>query len=223
MAFYKAAEENPTILNEALAFTQEIRTLSLEQTIAPKNRLVVGQLYTVNDLLSRMIIDSDNEATSLLIANTDQAFLDRVFKDLHLPIRRNNQQETILSPEILSTFFRVLYNASYLNRPFSNEALSLLAKADFTQGIQAGVPTDIQVAHKFGERIYTNAQNHSLLTELHDCGIVYHPTNPYFLCIMTKGASVETQKKTIQNLSSLVYQKMDTFWKEEAQNRSSSQ
>ena len=49
-----------------------------------------------------------------------------------------------------SKVFFALLNATYLNKENSEKALELLSNTDFTQGIVAGVPNNIKVAHKFG-------------------------------------------------------------------------
>ena len=41
--------------------------------------------------------------------------------------------------------------------------------------------------------------------QLHDCGIIYSPTNTYVLCIMTKGTNFTDLANTIKNISSMVY------------------
>lgn len=57
---------------------------------------------------------------------------------------------TALSVVEYSTFFRVLFNASYLSQASSEKALGYLAQSTFTAGLRAGVPAQVQIAHKFG-------------------------------------------------------------------------
>ncbi|MDO8560151.1 MAG: serine hydrolase [bacterium] len=57
-----------------------------------------------------------------------------------------------MSVKDYASFFRILYNASYLNREQSERALGLMTKTRFRDGIIAGVPAGRPVAHKFGER-----------------------------------------------------------------------
>ena len=51
----------------------------------------------------------------------------------------------------------------------------------------------------------------SLKIELHDCGIVYHPQNPYIICIMTKGGDINSEKLQIQKISKAVYNGVSEF------------
>jgi beta-lactamase class A len=84
----------------------------------------------------------------------------------------------------------------------SSKALELLTKTVYDKGLRAGVPEDIKIAKKFGERTYWDRD----AFQLHDCGIIYHPSKPYILCVMTKGDSFSQLEKIIQDISSLVYQ-----------------
>ena len=65
----------------------------------------------------------------------------------------------------------------------SEKALGLLQKSEFHKGLVAGVPSGTIVAHKFGERDGLTIGE----KQLHDCGIIYYPGNPYLLCVMTRG------------------------------------
>src|SRR6185437_13516132 len=90
---------------------------------------------------------------------------------------------------------------TYLSPEMSEKALKLLSQTTFTSGIVAGVPKNIPVAHKFGERAYdTDATK-----ELHDCGIVYFPNHPYMLCIMTKGTDFGSLATVLKTISQKTY------------------
>jgi hypothetical protein len=45
--------------------------------------------------------------------------------------------EDFLSVKDMATFFRILYNASYLGRENSEYALKLLSQVDFNNGLRA--------------------------------------------------------------------------------------
>ena len=84
----------------------------------------------------------------------------------------------------------------------SEKLLSILSKTEYKGGLVAGVPDNIIVSHKFGERVIGDVY------QLHDCGIVYYPNNPYLLCVMTKGTEFTKLEKVIQDISGMVYQDM---------------
>jgi hypothetical protein len=101
-----------------------------------------------------------------------------------------------------SGFFRILFNASYLNREMSELALELLALQDFPSGITAGVPRGVTVAAKFGETLPARPGGE---LQLHEFGIVYAPSGPYILGIMTVGNARDVQAKVLRDLSALIY------------------
>lgn len=164
----------------------------------------MGQIYTVEELLRNMIVSSDNISGQLLSRNMDSKFIASLYSDLGLHIPDLNEQEHQISGKDYATFFRTLYNATYLNQKLSEKALKLLTQTDFRDGIVAGVPENITVAHKFAERRYTEGG-----VQLHDCGIVYYSKSPYLLCIMTKGEELETLKKIIKNISRMIYERKE--------------
>lgn len=62
----------------------------------------------------------------------------------------------------------------------------MLKDSEFRGGLVAGVPSNIMVAHKFGESKLNNEK------QFHDCGIVYFPKNQYLLCVMSRSSIMET-------------------------------
>jgi beta-lactamase class A len=140
--------------------------------------------------------------------------LKEVFEDLKAPLpisRTDIASEEFLSPQEMAKFYLVLYNGSYLRKTDSEEALEILSKAKYKDGLVAGVPSDVVVSHKYGERKVTIA-NGDVHNEFHDCGIIYYTKNPYKLCVMTKGQNLEIEKasKIIAKLSRIVYENVAT-------------
>jgi beta-lactamase class A len=203
IAYLKDAERKPNLLSTMItdALTQDENK---NETIKPLKTISQGQSYTVDQLLQYMIEYSDNNATVLLFKNINQSTLQEVFSDLDIQLPSKGINTDFISVNNYSFFFRVLYNASYLNHEMSEKALELLSKIDFEDGIRKSIPSGIPIADKFGE--YFLIQNGvATQHELHDCGIIYHPKHPYILCVMTKGDSLDSLKKTIQDLSKVTY------------------
>ena len=48
--------------------------------------------------------------------------------------------------------------------------------------------------------------------ELHDCGIVYYPEHPYFLCVMTRGGDRPKLAAAIADVSKVAYDGWNGFW-----------
>jgi hypothetical protein len=208
MAYFKEAQQDSKILEQKLVYTKAMNDLTGSAKFDTPSELRLDESYRIDDLISRMIIDSDNGAKTLLLANIDETSLVALFNDLTVPNPLIN--DYVISPLNYSLFFRVLYNGSYLNHKMSEKALSLLAQAKFTDGLPAGLPNGLTVSHKFGEHI-TARDNKIIAVELHDCGIVYYEPSPYFICVMTKGPVLDNLKSTIKDVSSLVYQKLSSL------------
>lgn len=95
-------------------------------------------------------------------------------------------------------------SARIMSLEHSEKVLSLLAQSEFDQGTASGVPKDVRVANKFGERFIGNEK------QLHDCGIVYFPQNPYLLCVMTRGKDFHELAGVISAISQMVYEEIDS-------------
>lgn len=168
------------------------------QDYQPAQKLVVGQAYTPEELMRYTIAYSENNAALLL---TDLIGLDAVRDTYtHLGISAPLSDTYTMSVQTYASFFRVLFNASYLNPQHSDQVLAYLSDTGFDRGIVAGVPGSTTVAHKFGELLAPDG-----IKQLHDCGIVYAPLNPYIICIMTQGSDFKKLEKFLAGISRTTY------------------
>lgn len=202
MAYYKQAEIQPSILTEKIAYKENIALLS--QDFPVDEQLQKGKEYTIEELLTRMIVYSDNAALVLLENKIPGRSIDKVTEDIGIATPTDQTPSDYMTVKDYSSLFRILYNASYLSREYSQKALELLGKSTFNQGILAGVPKDIFVSHKFGERELPDN-----IKQLHDCGIVYYTDHPYLLCVMTRGNDFGQLSKVISAISQTVYEQVD--------------
>lgn len=202
IAALRNAEIDPSFLSKQVVYTEnENKT---KQYITDGTSLVPGNLYTIEELLSFMILHSSNEAKDLVVQNIPYPIYKEIFTELGVDIQKYDtirSSVNFLSVKQFASFFRVLYNATFLNKQMSEYALWLLSNTTFNDGIKAGLPDSILLSHKFGERVFLD----SGLKQLHDCGIVYKPDGPYLVCIMTKGKDFSTMKKVIADISKIIY------------------
>jgi beta-lactamase class A len=201
IAYFKESEYSPGILQQSILFDHSVN--QQEQNIKPEKELISGEEYSIEELIRRMIVYSDNEAYELLINNINITNYEKIFNDLGIDISlaKDNPGGNIINIKSYASFFRVLYNASYLSKEMSETALDLLSQSTYKKGLVKPLPKDLLVAHKFGERNYLTSQD----KQLHDCGIIYLLNKPYLLCIMSKGNDFDTLSKFIQNASYIVY------------------
>jgi len=202
LAYLHIAQNDPEILTEKLRFEY---VSDPGQQYKPSKNLSTG-MYTARELLVHMIVDSDNRSMKILNAHRPDKVME-VFKELDLPMGFSIGHG-FMSAVDYSRVFRTLYSSTYLSRSYSEEALKLLSNTNFNLGLIAGMDGEIKVAHKFGEHTFLNNNGVVLRRELHDCGIVYKPSSPYFLCVMTKGEEFKNLEKVIAEISSLVYKEL---------------
>ncbi|MCX6154168.1 MAG: serine hydrolase [Candidatus Kapabacteria bacterium] len=176
-------------------------------TISSKT-LEEGKKYTYKELLYYMIAYSDNESFIQFVNNISMNDFIHFLSYFEIPMitddgqRQNHQKNFIANINSLSRFFRVLYNSTFLNRANSQYALNLLTECEFKKGILQGLPANIKVAHKYGERFENG------VAQFHEFGIVYYENSPYLLGVMTKGTNLEQLKDVIANVSKIVYEGM---------------
>jgi beta-lactamase class A len=210
MACFKIAEKDPDILNKKITYK-----IPANQAYFPgvkeNSSAEIGKYYSVDELIKFMIAESDNSATMLLIEHLPKDALKKTFEQFGID-PAVSADEDFVSLKIVTSFFRVLYNASYLNEKFSEKALRYLAETTYRGGIVSGVPGNITVAHKFGERFFEATGK----KQMHEVGIVYYPRNPYILAVMTKDSDYGRLTKVIKDISELVYKEIDAQYKEKS-------
>ncbi len=202
IAWLKGAEADPKLLARRVRF--QPFALPDNPSLPPERKLEPGKEYSIEQFLERMIVDSDNQAQYVLRSLMDDKVIDRVYTDFGLSIPDVRKPEDMMSVKEYGAFFRILYNAAYLDRKMSEKALRWLSETRFGRGLPAGVPAGTVVAHKFGER-----ETPGRLNQFHDCGIVYHPRRPYLLCLMSRGRDVGKLVMATRDISSLVWAEVD--------------
>jgi len=208
IACLKQAELDPAFLRKGIRYEglpdkEGIGAFPTEVTLQK------GRTYTVGELIEHVAAYSDNYAVALLDAVVDRGVLTRIFRDLGFEpqLVAEPLQRALISTNNYGHLFRVLYNASYLNQEMSEKALEYFSRSTYRDGLVAGVPPGTVVSHKFG--VFTESVAGRPVVQLHDCGIVYHPRRPYFLCIMTRGGDEASQAAVISSLSRFVYERID--------------
>lgn len=202
MAAFKKAESDPQFLGETVVYRGPLNNTPYPY-FKPKQEIIPGDSYTIDELIKRMIIYSDNNARDLVIMNMGGGSeLDDVFKLLG---RDFSTADFLVTIRDYSSFFRILFNSSYLSREMSEKALRLLADSQFDPGLARGLPADVKIADKFGEKLSSGDSE----KQLHNCGIIYYPSHPYILCVMTRGDNFDKMAGSIADISKTVYEEVD--------------
>lgn len=203
IAFLKSAENNPELLAKKIVLSETYFQRTPTQNIPVTDSLEKNKEYTLLDIAKAMIHYSDNVAALVLYENTQPEDRDNLFKSVGI-VLETNTNDVLVRVKDFASFFRILYNSSYLQRENSELALSILSETNFKSGIVAGLPDNVKVSHKYGERTFDNAPE----KQLHDCGIVYYEKSPYILCIMTKSKDFAKQETFIAGISKFIYDRV---------------
>lgn len=196
MIYLKQSEKDPGLLDRKYTMSER-KSFIPDQSFKSKG-IEFGKPYSVRDLLTYMIVYSDNNATFLLDQHLDYEALQKLFMDIGMEkpdLTRTDYKLTVFD---YSKFFQVLYGATYLNHANSEYALSLLAQCDFRKGMVSGVPAGITVAHKFGEG---GRLDKGGIREFHESGIIYLQNDPVVVSIFTRGKNVNFLPEAISRLT----------------------
>lgn len=198
IAILKKADRGEISLSDKILMRKEYIDIGYQTPYEGKE----GQEFTIEHLLRSMITESDNTAKNALVRQLLAYEIDDLFKHVGVPnpYSPENKNKTV-STRDYSRFFKSLYHSTYLSAKNSQFALDLTTGTQVENLLPEGVPDDIIVAHKFG--IYDE-------NVLHDCGIVYHETNPYSICIMTKDLQSTKSAELIRSISKSTYDFVDS-------------
>lgn len=202
MSYYRRAMTEPHILTQQFQYEKGADNYEADQPFLPAHGLENEKVYSIEDFIVLMLAESSNEAALALSQMSTPGQIASTYTDFGITPPENGAdfQTNVHS---YGSFFRILYNATYLSRENSEHILNVMSRSTFRDGIVAGVPSTVTVSHKFGTREISGVANSR---QLHDCGIVY-AQNPYILCIMTQGTNFTSLATFIKDVSATVYQR----------------
>jgi beta-lactamase class A len=198
IAVLKRAERDPSFLAQRVRFAGQ-RDDNAIIAFRPDEALVPGRSYTVEELCRQMIRFSDNNATGLLNNLVTMPEQDETLRGLGV-LPEMLQTRGKLDVKSVSSFLRVLYNASYLSREHSEMALEMMSQSSFRAGIIDGIPDDVVVSSKYGEAALGGD-----IVQLHEFAIVYVQQRPYLLGVMTQGRDFTALARFISDVSRAIY------------------
>jgi len=193
MATLKKVELGETKLTDTITLVQD----DLDNGWGELYKSGAGAKFTVQQLLEEMIKTSDNTAKNALKRQLTMTEIDEVFVHVGIPDPYKVVNSQTVSPRDYTRLFKALYYSTFLSPHYSEIALNLAVDGSEEDLISKKLPPEIQVSHKFG--IYEDEGI------LHDCGVVYHPKNPYFICVMTSGIDITLSKELISRISKDTY------------------
>jgi beta-lactamase class A len=147
----------------------------------------IGQTRTLNQLCDLMVTVSSNFATNLLIQKLGIENIRTTVTSLRadgMDIKRGVEDQKAFdkglnnttTPRGLVTLLVAIANGKAVDADSSAQMVEILERQKFNEGIPAGVPKNIRVAHKTGE-----------ITKIHhDAGIVYS-ARPFVIVVLVRG------------------------------------
>lgn len=191
MAILKKVDRDEIKLTDTIELTKD----DLDKEAGDLYQKGAGAKLTVWEMTKIMILTSDNTAKNALKRQLTDAELNAVFAHIWVPNPYQPQNGQTVTPRGYSRIFKSLYFSTFLSPALSEKLLDLATDTQVESLISAGVPPEIQVSHKYGERPDGIA----------DCGIVYEERNPYLLCLMTRDMELPKAKSLITSISKIIF------------------
>lgn len=193
MAVYKEVEKGDLNLDQLV----EIKAVDIDEAAGVPDRFKIGDQVSVRELLTLMLSVSDNTAKNMLKSLLSPEDLNKIFTHVNIPnpYIQANESAYLTTPRQYSRLLKALYYSSYLQPANSQAILDFLTDTRVESLLSQKLPWEVQIAHKYGER----------QDALHDCGIVYHAINPYFICLMSSNVDLLQAKELISQMSLDVY------------------
>lgn len=202
---FHQAREGKLKLTDSLPIKNEFRSLADGSvfTLSPADDSetdlykAVGQTRTLDQLCDLMVIVSSNFATNLLIQKLGIENIRAMVTSLHADgmnvlrgVEDNKAFEKGLNNTTtargLATLLVAIANGKAVDPDASSKMVEILERQKFNEGIPAGVPKNIRVAHKTGE-----------ITEIHhDAGIVY-AERPFVIVVLVRGIRDFSQSSSL--------------------------
>jgi beta-lactamase class A len=168
----------------------------------------IGQIEVVRELVRMMIDASSNLATNLLIERVTAPSVMDYMRELgakNIRVLRGVEDSKAYAAGMNNTttardlmiVLRHIARRQAVSSKASNDMVKILLEQEFNEGIPAGLPKAVKVAHKTG----------SITKIEHDAAIVYPPNRkPYILVVLTRGIEDEKRAhKLIADISRAIY------------------
>jgi beta-lactamase class A len=169
--------------------------------------LATGNSYTLRDLLTLTIVQSDNTAANMLIDLTGMTEINKFCNDLGLKdtvLRRKMMddearkagRENYTTAADMARFLELLYQGKLLDPESCNLMIEIMKKQLDNTMIRLYIPDDTVAAHKTGE----------LEGVSHEAGIVYHDKADFiFVMLVWDALSGNDARQTIGRAAETVY------------------
>lgn len=161
--------------------------------------------YELRELARRMIADSDNTATNVIVDLIGMDAVNEEASKLGLTgtvmarkmmdmVAADQGMRNRMTSDDAATILNLIASGKLVNEQMSELAMNFLLQQTINAGLTDAIPVGVQVAHKTGELIQAE----------HDGGIVL-AAHPYVLVVMTEGIDNYLGVSVIADVSRAVY------------------
>ncbi|MBD3363531.1 hypothetical protein GF362_07490 [Candidatus Dojkabacteria bacterium] len=168
----------------------------------------LGKVFSAQNLLWRMIVQSDNTAQSMLFALNGRANIENRLES-ELNLENTSLKEFHTTNRDMAYALENLYYRNYLNDYNSQYLLNLMINGYARDRIKAGLPSGVKAANKGG----------TLETSKHDVAIVFGNNTDYVLVVYSDDIIEQNAVNTIKDVSSLVWEYMENKQYEEKEEK----
>jgi beta-lactamase class A len=156
------------------------------QSVGPRLTALCQRL-TIRQALEAMMGRSDNSVAVLLQDLVGSGNINASMVSLGLKNSHFLSEDLPTSATDLAKVLEGIGRGQAVSKSASEEMVRLLSLEQFDNGLRAGTPAGLRLAHKTG----------NYLGVTHDAGIVYGPSGPYVIVVMSNGANASGVTKDI--------------------------
>ncbi|SFH38134.1 beta-lactamase class A [Desulfotomaculum arcticum] len=156
-----------------------------------------GKSYTIKQLATYSIVNSDNIATNILLERLDRKKVKSYMRDLGGKVVEDDNNVTC--PHDLALYMQKTIEFYRTGSPEAKMLTENLFAAEFKDRIPAAVPPGVKVANKIGNWPPTGTYN--------DVAYVEHPVRPYILAVTCSGTpGYGSAVPVIRQVSKMIYE-----------------
>lgn len=158
-----------------------------------------GGSYSLKTLAQLLMEKSDNTAAYVLTQILGENHIQDMVEEWGLTQTNINMNKT--SSKDITTLLIKMYRGQITDSAHTQEMIGFMDDSDFENRLPALLPKDVKVYHKIGNEV----------GNIHDVGIIVHPTHPYVLAIMTNDVTNDAAaEEAIAQISKLTFDYVST-------------
>ena len=143
-----------------------------------------GSSYTLDQVLTALLKQSDNVAQNMLLRTLPKSDLQLSFDKLVAdPKKSKFLSSNISTPLEQGIYFENFYKTDFVSHESKKYLLELMSETSFDDRISNQLDPKVNFAHKIGNWAETGSW--------HDCGIVYGQSTELVVCVMSEKTTYE--------------------------------